>query len=627
MTTAELPRLCRSARTAIPSRPPEPIPWAEENVRLPGSARSERFDADITPWIKEPLSKINDALTRKITLIKPVQAGGSTFGEVSLLYWIAFCRGFLQYNWEDDNKAATRWESRIEPLLKACKVSARMMDQTERYKIKKCEVSFPTNLFFKMQGVWQPEALDSDSVRYQINEEIHNWKQGHLAKAFNRTSAFWFYWILNISNASDHSDQLHAAFETGTKQRWTVRCPGCGLYHAMRTKWDEKQPQLGGLRYDAEGCRRDDGSYDYNKLEPTIRFQMPCGYLVRESITERRQLSLSGKYSEPENKGSHISERSYILEAVSVDYIPWMRLIKEKHDALKILRYGDAEPYRRYTTERECLFWTPEDRPLAGQVVLSSVRLTTGERLGGKRFTPFALDRQQGSAANDERPHWWLVIRDVMPNGDSLLVFEGKLLSDEAVVAKLDEFKCVRHHGVADSGDDTTHVYGFCLKHGINAVKGGGGDDKFFRHEAEDGGTTRRIFSPEKPLHAMIGAAPNYPYVEAFLPDGKTVMVPDIREPLFWEYSRDGIFDRLAWLRKNPVVKWEVPASVSDAYKSHLESWELTEEQFGRSNETRSVWKQRRTRDDLWFCEAYIAMLMDQAGVIGQGVVEGEKKK
>ena len=40
-----------------------------------------------------------------------------------------------------------------------------------------------------------------------------------------------------------------------------------------------------------------------------------------------------------------MSERSYTLEAVAIDYIPWLDLIKEKHRALRALKYGDPKPW------------------------------------------------------------------------------------------------------------------------------------------------------------------------------------------------------------------------------------------------------------------------------------------
>src|SRR5204863_3012256 len=138
--------------------------------------------------------------------------------------------------------------------------------------------------------------------RGQVNEEIHdadNWIPGRLAQAYGRTAAaFWNSIILNISNASHKRDQLHQAFLSGTQQEWQVRCPGCAQYHTMRTRWEPERPDLGGLRYDMAESRLEDGEVDYGKLLPTIRYQMPCGYLVRDNIAERRALSLSGKYSD-----------------------------------------------------------------------------------------------------------------------------------------------------------------------------------------------------------------------------------------------------------------------------------------------------------------------------------------
>ena len=293
----------------------------------------------------------------------------------------------------------------------------------------------------------------------------------------------------------------------------------------MRTRWEDRRPDLGGLRYDADGCRLENGAYDYNKLAPTIRFQMPCGYAVRDRTAERRALSLSGRYCWPTNKGAHLSNRSYTLEAVAVDYISWLQLVQEKHRALFARRRGDPEPWRRYVTERECGFYDPDDVPIAGKIVLSSQVRKCREGMAKRRLRLFALDRQLGESAKGELPHWWMVIRDVDDLGNSLLVFEGKVETDENVIAILEDHQCERHHGVADSGADTMHVYLFCLKHGINAIKGG--KDAWYKHP--DG--ARRIFSPERPLHSMINQEPLFPYMAQ---GGE--LVPDPREPLFWLY-------------------------------------------------------------------------------------------
>ncbi len=589
-----------------PARPPaDVLAWAEAKVRLPGSARSEQFKGSITPWIVEPLRSAADAGTRTVTFVKPVQSGGSVVGEVILCFWISTARGYIQMNWEDDQKCRLRWK-RIKPILESCKD---IRWPVNRFDSNICEISFP-NCFLKVQGVWVPEHLDSETVRYQINEEVHSWEPGHLHKAYNRTSAVWNSKIVNISNAGKKTDQLHRAFMDGTQQVWQVKCPGCGAYHTMRTRWDDRHKELGGLRYDADGCRLGKNEYDYNKLALTVRYQMPCGLGVREDARARRELSLSGRYSEPMNPGAHLSDRSYTLEAVAVDYIPWLKLIKEKHAALRSLKHGDPEPWRRYITERECGFWDPEDRPIVGRIILSERKK---DRAGlANRVSRFAaLDRQHGELSKGELPYWWLAIRDFDVDGNSLLVFEGRLITDEEVIDTLARHEVLPHCAVADSGHDTMHVYLFCLANGYNSIKGSG--EALFSHPDKG----RRIFAPEKPLHLMVNQPPRFDYVQT----GEE-FAPDQREPMFWFYSKSGIRDRLAWLRSGKAVKWEVPSDASDDYQAHMESEELQQQRIGRTNELQNVWVQLKARNDLFVCECYLAMLAEMAGLIGVDAME-----
>jgi len=553
--------------------------WGERYVRLVGSAKSETFRKVLSPWIVEPLDRTDDGVTRMVTFRKPVQAGGSVVGEIALCRWLAIHNvGDIQYNWEDDRKADDRWQKRIEKILKKCKPVVKRWPTTTRDKtgllvLPHCNLT--------VQGVFTTSNVDSDSIRFQINEEIHNWKPGRLKQAFGRTTRFWNSVTINISNAGVVNDQLDESYNSGTQQHWEVRCPGCGQFHVMRTRWEKDHPELGGLRYESDGCRRGD-EYDYNKLVPTIRYQMPCGYLVRDTPNERRLVSLSARYGEPTNKGALLANRSYTLDAVSVDDIPWVQLIQEKHEALRALKYGDPEPWKRYLQQRECRNWDPEDRPIVGKVVLSSTIKKNREGLPDRAARFFALDRQQGEMVKGEFPHWWLVIRDFMQNGDSRLVWEGKCLTDDDAIGTIREHGCTMHFGVADSGDDTTHVYQFCLRHGINAIKGSG--EAFFIHDLEE----------DKRLR------------------------PDPREPMFWHYSKGGIRDRLHWLRSSGEVKWEVPSDVSGDYKSHMESEELQSGPVGRTKEVVSFWKQLKRRNDLFVCECYNAMQAEMAGLIGE---------
>ena len=598
----DLHRIHEAAAAAVPNPPEKSIvEWARKNVRLIGSARSESFDPQITPWIKEPLERINDGVTRKITFVKPVQSGGSAAGEIAICYWISnAANGDCHYNWEDNEKAADRWDKRFERILKASSpVAARW--PVDRSKSKKCLVNF-AHMNLTMQGVFTEENLDSDSVRFEVNEEIHNWEPGRLEKAYNRTTAYWNSVVFNISNAGTKGDQLDQAFRSGSMQYWEVKCPKCGSWHAMRT--EAKKDERGGLRYDAEGCRNEDGTYNYPKLIPTVRYEFPCcDHDMRDVTADRRALSLGGRYSEPANLNAPVSDRSYTFEAVAVDYIPWWHLIKQKHDALRALRRGDPEPFRRYKQERECKVWDPEDRPLSGKVVLVSGARKDRDGLTDRVLRPMTVDKQAGSAARGEVPHYWVVIRDYRADGSSMLVYEGRVGLDADLEVLREKYEVEPRFVLVDSGFAATSVYQLCARYGYNALKGE--DRDHYLHEDEAGDEkVRRIYSPIQMIDAFEGDAKGRA--------GQNFI------PLIL-YSKQGIRDRLEWLRGAGEIPWEVPEDVSQDYKEHMESEELRDF-VDRDGATRQRWSQVRKRNDLFVCECYQVLCAEMAGLIGVGL-------
>src|SRR5438034_883482 len=166
-------------------------------------------------------------------------------------------------------------------------------------------------------------------------------------------------------------------------------------------------------------------------------YQMPCGHKVHDDVRERRALSRSGRYSTPMNKSALLTERSYTLEAVAVDYISWLDLVREKHLALRALKLGDPKPWFDYLRERECQFVDPmEDRPMIRSVQFGPAKKNR-EGLKNRIARFAALDRQRGSIEAGELPHWWLLIQDIALEQDGkihfLTVWEGRCLTDEDV--------------------------------------------------------------------------------------------------------------------------------------------------------------------------------------------------
>ena len=92
--------------------------------------------------------------------------------------------------------------------------------------------------------------------------------------------------------------------------------------------------------------------------------------------------------------------------------------------------------------------------------------------------------------------------------------------------------------------------------------------------------------------------------------------MPDPREPLFWLYSKSGIRERLYWLRK--TTDYQTPGDVSEDYQHHQEAEERLARKHPRTGEEIVEWIQLRKRNDQFVNEAYIAMQVDMAGLIGE---------
>jgi hypothetical protein len=552
-----------------------------------------------------------DAATRIGTLVKPVQVGGSTAGEIVCAYWAAFGTGLIQYNWEHDAKAVNRWEDRISKTLESCRDIKRT---GHRFEELICEARY-VNATIRCQGVFSEDALDSDTVPLQINEEIHSWKAGFLSKARRRQTQVWNAKAFDISNASNAGDQLQSAYEDGTQERWEILCPKCGSYHEMHFRFSPDKPELGGLRWDSAGCKMDNGRFNYNKLEETIRYQMPCGLEIKDHAAARR--TLVGRYSAPKNEGAHTSHRSWNFEAVSCDAIRWLTLIQEWHGSIRAHKAGDSEPMRRFVTERECKFYSEDSIPFRGAVVINSAIQKNRTGLAGRAARLWAADKQRGYKALGELSHYWLVIRDVMPNADSQLVFEGQVSTESELMTILDSYECQRYAGGVDASWDTKNVLEMCYRNGLNALMANQSHKGWFMHADK----ARRFYSECKPLHVELNQPPRFPYIAT--PAGY-VAAP--AEPGVINYNVAGLLATLFFVRENEIsvtasggkefIKWEVPGDVSEDYKQQLEAWERTTVKQVKTNDEVEGFRKTRKADHMTMCEGYIAMFMDIGGLL-----------
>ncbi len=332
---------------------------------------------------------------------------------------------------------------------------------------------------------------------------------------------------------------------------------------------------------------------------------MPCGFLVRDVASERRSLSLSGRYSAPTNAGAHLSHRSYTYDACAADFISWLLLVQQKHAALRAMKHGDIVPYEKYLKERECVFYDPQDRPFVGKIVLNPALKKTREGIAGKVARLFSLDRQKGLASEGEAPHWWLLVRDVGPEKDGASRWEVPDDVSEDYKKQLESWERTtkKHPRTGEQIEAWQQIYRHdhlfwceCAIAMLIEMAGHRGSsqlvyegkihadqdvlDKLKEYDCQPhcgvadatwdttpvqefcyrnginacfatdekdfshGDEGRKIFSKEEALHLKLNRAPRYDYVQI-----NGFMEPSLKEPLWWRFSKFGIMDRLFWLR------------------------------------------------------------------------------
>ncbi len=559
------------------------IEWATTNVRLVGSVRSESFDIEITPWLRKAYEAVDNSEVEALTLLFSAQSGKSAFGETLICYWIATkATGDIQYNWENDEKGKLRWKKRVKRILEACKPVKKLMP-------KNVSESRPTiafdHLSFSMQGIHNTDNLESESVTLQVNEEQHAWEPGRKRLADKRLGAVWNRFQANISTGGKVDDQLDETFKDSSQENWEEPCDSCGKYQHFRAKTYEGK--LGGLHH--ETTKKENGEYDFDAIEKTIYYECEhCGHKMYDDYERRRQRSLKGRYPN-EGFAKHVGLHA---EAVSVYWVKYIDIVKEKLLAIAAMRRGDKAPWIVYIQRTEGGMYDPRFRPHLEDLRLNLL-IKKGSRLENPELCGMTVDKQRGRLVKKgELPHYWAVVRDWISPMRSRLAWEGKLTVDEEIEELRLEYGAEANRVLVDSGYNATDVYKLCYKYGYTAIKGE--NNRYWIHNV-NGKKTRRIYSP----------------IQWVPIDGKKG--ESIHEVPLILYSKHEIRERLDAIRRLAGDRYEIPKNVSKDYKAHMVAEERRQIENTKTGEMEDVWilEAADKRNDLLVCECYQTLLVD----------------
>lgn len=515
----------------VPSR--EPIyEWARKNVYLHESyAIPGPFHVEKSLYLKKPFEVLQDPDVREVTVYKAVQTGGSLLSELFVAWIVDNYPSPTMWNFQTDEDAQEAAETRINPLFDQCPPIKRRLP-LERHKRTKRKILWNNKTWLLMQGAGI-KNLQGKSVRILVNDEVWMWTPGHHSQSYKRTTAFSETCkILNISQGGLESDEMDTAYKAGSQEDWGFRCPDCKTL----------QPYVWGqMKYDDNEITHP-STWNFPELAKTIRYECAsCKRPFKDNHTERRQLNDSGEYV-VKNPGAPIEKRSFRWNAMASSAIRWSLLVEEWIHANHMLKNGSTLAMQEFIQKRLAEAW--EDRGENEAVEIQS-DYSLGDVWDKEKTRFLTIDVQ--------KDHFWAVCRGWAIDGESRLVWEGKLLTFEEIHEKQREYAVTPKRVVIDSGFRATDVYEQCIKYGWTAFKGE--DRDYFPHKLPNGKTVRRIYSPPQRGDPGIGT----------FEQGKRNC------PLIL-WSNPTTKDFLQRLKTGRGPKWGLPKNISAEYLYQIDS-------------------------------------------------------
>lgn len=347
--------------------PPQNMPvsqWADKYrfMSAENSAESGPWKTSRTPYLKEIMDAFSDAKVRRIAVVASSQVGKSEMLLNMLGYAIASDPGPAMFVLPTLETAKDFSKRRIAPMIRDCpqlakKVSDAKSRNSENTMLQK---SYPGGML-TITGANSPASLASIPARYVFGDERDRWpfsagSEGDpwsLVEA--RTKTFYNAKLVEVSTPTiKGASNIEYAYELGTQEKWSHRCPECGRYHEIVFE-DIK------FTYDTVKV--------HNKQNYRIKdcyWVCPtCGCIVREHQMKKQSAKWIAENPESYENGI----RSFWISAFASPWEKWSNIClaflnaKDDPEKLKVVyntmlgklweERGDVESEESYLNRRE----------------------------------------------------------------------------------------------------------------------------------------------------------------------------------------------------------------------------------------------------------------------------------
>lgn len=430
-------------------RPVERVPvskWAEANRVLPDSnSIPGPWRNSVTPYLVEIMDAFSDEMVEEIIFVKPTQVGGTSAMENMLASAIAQDPAPAMCVYPSDDLAERTVESKLDPMIKSCKVLA------AKYRIndsKKLALKF-ADMTVWLTGANSPADLASTNIRYLFMDEVDKFpgaskkEADPVSLAKERTKTFFNRKIFMASTPTLKTGHIWKAKEAAdVEKHYFVPCPHCGAFIELKfaqIKWPSKE----------------DVPENADRAEMATYVCQECGCVITDQ--DKGKMLAAGRWKPVRQKTQHPKSVAFWMNTL---YSPFTRFsdiarefMRSKDDPELLHNFANswlAEPWEdtKLKTNAEMVMerqtetpeWTlpPWTKLVTGGIDVQENCLYWTIRAWGDYMT--SQNISHGQALSMGEVERIMNTELTMPNGEKVMV----------------------NLALMDSGDQTEDVYEFC---------------------------------------------------------------------------------------------------------------------------------------------------------------------
>lgn len=533
-----------------------PSRWASNRVVI-ADGLTPRYHVENAPWQREPLDVLANPEAKEIVFLAPIGTGKTTFMEAGLCYIVAEDPGPTLLVGQTDDDLKDWAETRMDHAIRNTPEIANLLPD-DRHKKRKMQILFPhMSLFLTGANL---SGLQSKSMRRVFCDEAWQYRSGMLNEARGRLHDRWNRQFFIMSQAGTKGDELDKAWEQTDKREFMFTCPDCGTVQPW--KWCNVDfPKADGM------TQLEQAKAAIIKCE-----NAECGWTCGDNTQKRRKLAEGASYVPtaeglPGHVGFHYNVLCNWRKPLWEIVLLWL-------EAQAAIQAGNTDPLRQFIQKRLAESWEEDLTDNRKELIGDGYNLTEyteGQKIEDEAFRFMTIDKQ--------RDHFWCVVRAWKSDGQSRLLYFGRLETFEQLEEIRTKMAVERRLTFIDSAYDTDIVYHFCSLNDWTALRGS--PLKSFPFRKQNGDTIQRPFTRFSEAQTTSGKKCRYAY-----------------------WSSDRIKDILHAHRVGQAGKWEIPDQAPGEYLAQIDAESKREIKNAKTQQIEYRWVKVRRDNHAWDCEA-----------------------